>query len=562
MTQAVEFSAALLFICLCDVRITEVSTVKESSMDLYKVILVDDEEEVREAIRKRIDWEEIGFSVVGTAENGEDALELAESCEPDVVMTDIQMPFMDGLTLLRKLKEKLPDLRSVIFSGYDDFEYAKEAIRLESEEYILKPVDADELRKVFIRIKERLDDQIRQRRNVEQLSKYYEDSRPMMKEQLIIGLLEGRELQFDLERYQKDFDLQIESAFYCAGAFRITPIKEDKENLDKNLMAVSLKQMVLERFKDVLPIEALVYLDTVTVLARLKSTQQYTIFVDEMDKICKIAHRSLDANVSAGIGRVYGNAESIHTSFLEAKDAFHHRIFVGENQAICINDVDPTSHIEDYISEKQIRHIIRQVKIGTNESLEAEIRDFIEKLKKSDFGLGQLQIFYAEFVVELLRLMRGHNINIAQTGLGNINTNEEMEGFASMDEFADRLINLAGIIREKISSTRLDTTKKLAEDAKQYIADHYNESKLSVDDICSHLGVGTSYFSSVFKKETGMSFITYLTNYRMNEAQRLLDSTDEKSYIIAGLVGYEEPNYFSYVFKKHFGISPSKYRQV
>ena len=531
-------------------------------MDLYKVILVDDEEEVREAIRKRINWEEIGFTVAGTAENGEDALELAETCEPDVVMTDIQMPFMDGLTLLRKLKERFPDLRSVIFSGYDDFEYAKEAIRLESEEYILKPVDAEELRKVFIRIKERLDEQIRQRRNVEQLSKYYEDSRPMMKDQLIIGLLEGRELQFDLERYQRDFDLQIESAFYCAGAFRITPIKDETENLDKNLMAVSLKQMVTERFKDVLPIEALVYLDTVSVLARLKSTKQYSDFVAEMDRICRIAHRSLGANVCAGIGRVYGNAESIHTSFLEAKDAFHHRIFVGENQAICINDVDPTSHIEDYISEKQIRHIIRQVKIGTDESLEREIRDFIEKLKKSDFGPGQLQIFYAEFVVELLRLMRGHNINIAETELGTINTNKEMEGFASLDEFADRLIGLANSIREKISSTRLDTTKRLAEDAKQYIADHYNESGLSVDDICSHLGVGTSYFSSIFKKETGMSFITYLTNYRMNEAQRLLDSTDEKSYIIAGLVGYEEPNYFSYVFKKHFGISPSKYRQV
>ena len=142
-------------------------------MDLYKVILVDDEEEVREAIRKRINWEEIGFTVAGTAENGEEALELAESCEPAVVMTDIQMPFMDGLTLLRKLKERFPDLRSVIFSGYDDFEYAKEAIRLESEEYILKPVDADELRKVFVRIKGRLDEQIEQRRNVEQLSKYH-----------------------------------------------------------------------------------------------------------------------------------------------------------------------------------------------------------------------------------------------------------------------------------------------------------------------------------------------------------------------------------------------------
>ncbi|MBR4719413.1 MAG: response regulator [Lachnospiraceae bacterium] len=530
-------------------------------MDLYKVILVDDEEEVREAIRRRINWGEIGFEVVGSAENGEEALELAESNEPDVVMTDIQMQFMDGLTMLKKMKEKIPDLRSVIFSGYDDFEYAKEAIRLEAEEYILKPVDADELRAVFTRIKERLDEQIRQRRNVEQLSKYYEESRPMMKEQLIIGLLEGRELQFDLERYQRDYDLQIESAFYCAGAFRITTSGDDGERLNKNLMAVSLKQIVEERFKEVLPVEALVYLDTVCVLARLKSTEQYGIFIEEMDKICKIAHKSLDANVSAGIGRVYGNAESIHTSFLEAKDAFHYRIFVGENQALCISDVDPSCPIEDYVSEKQIRHIMRQVKVGTRESLENEIREFTDKLKRSDISLNQLQIFYAEFMVELLRLLRGHGISAAQTELGNVNTYEELEGFASMDEFADRLIEITGRIREKISSGRLDTTKKLAEDAKQYIADHYSESTLSVDEICMHLGVGTSYFSSVFKKETGVSFVTYLTQVRMNEAQRLLDTTDEKSYIIAGMVGYEEPNYFSYVFKKHFGISPSKYRQ-
>lgn len=530
-------------------------------MSLYKVILVDDEEEVREAIRKRIDWESIGFTVAGTAENGEEALELAEAEEPDVVMTDIQMPFMDGLTMLKKLKEKLPDLRSVIFSGYDDFEYAKEAIRLEAEEYILKPVDADELKAIFLRIKERLDEQMEQRRNVEQLSRYYEEIRPIMKEQLIIGLLEGRELQFDLERYQRDYDLELESAFYCAGAFRITPTGDNKDRLNKNLMAVSLKQIVTERFKDVLPVEAFVYLDTVCVLARLKSTAQHSIFINEMDKICKIAHKTLDADVCAGIGRVYGNAESIHKSFIEAKDAFHHRIFVGENQAIFINDVEPSYPIEDYVSEKQIRHIMRQIKIGTRESLDSEIYDFIDKLKRTNINLNQLQIFYAEFVVELLRLCRGHGISAADVGMSNINTNEELTQMASMDEFAARLSELSNTLREKIGSERLDSTKKFAADAKQYIADHYSESKLSVDEICSHLGVGTSYFSSVFKKEMGKSFVTYLTEVRMNEAQRLLDTTDEKSYIIAGMVGYEEPNYFSYVFKKHFGVSPSKYRQ-
>ncbi|MBR1909485.1 MAG: response regulator, partial [Lachnospiraceae bacterium] len=506
-------------------------------MSLYKVILVDDEEEVREAIRNRIDWESIGFTVAGTAENGEEALELAEAEEPDVVMTDIQMPFMDGLTMLKKLKEKLPDLRSVIFSGYDDFEYAKEAIRLEAEEYILKPVDADELKAIFLRIKERLDEQMEQRRNVEQLSRYYEEIRPIMKEQLIIGLLEGRELQFDLERYQRDYDLELESAFYCAGAFRITPTGDNKDRLNKNLMAVSLKQIVTERFKDVLPVEAFVYLDTVCVLARLKSTAQHSTFINEMDKICKIAHKTLDADVCAGIGRVYGNAESIHKSFIEAKDAFHHRIFVGENQAIFINDVEPSYPIEDYVSEKQIRHIMRQIKIGTRESLDSEIYDFIDKLKRTNINLNQLQIFYAEFVVELLRLCRGHGISAQDVGMSNINTNEELTQMASMDEFAARLSELSNTLREKIGSERLDSTKKFAADARQYIADHYSESKLSVDEICSHLGVGTSYFSSVFKKEMGKSFVTYLTEVRMNEAQRLLDTTDEKSYIIAGMVG-------------------------
>ena len=123
-------------------------------MDYYKVMLVDDEDEVRQAIERRVNWEEIGFKVVASAENGEEALEKAEKYQPDVVMSDIHMPFMDGLTFCRKLKEQLPGTRIIIFSGYDEFEYAKEAIRLEAEEYILKPIDAEELKKIFLRIKD------------------------------------------------------------------------------------------------------------------------------------------------------------------------------------------------------------------------------------------------------------------------------------------------------------------------------------------------------------------------------------------------------------------------
>ena len=108
-------------------------------MNLYSIILVDDEEEVRKSIIKQIDWESAGFKVVGDAENGEDGLEKIELLEPNVVLTDIRMPYMDGLTLTEKIRQRYPSTKVVIFSGYDDFEYAQRAIKLNVTEYILKP---------------------------------------------------------------------------------------------------------------------------------------------------------------------------------------------------------------------------------------------------------------------------------------------------------------------------------------------------------------------------------------------------------------------------------------
>ena len=126
-------------------------------MSLYSVMLVDDEEEVIQIIMKKLDWASMGFQIVGYAHNGAEALELAEECQPDVVMTDIKMPYMDGLELSRRLKERYPSIRIIIFSGFDEFEYAKEAVHLEIEEYVLKPLNAAEITKVFEDLKKKSD---------------------------------------------------------------------------------------------------------------------------------------------------------------------------------------------------------------------------------------------------------------------------------------------------------------------------------------------------------------------------------------------------------------------
>ena len=151
-------------------------------MNLYRIILVDDEEEVRKSIIKKIDWQSAGFQVVGDAENGQDALEKIEALKPEVVLTDIRMPYMDGLTLAGKLRQKYPSIKLVIFSGFDDFEYAKQAIKLNVIEYILKPVNVEELTAILQKIKFNLDEEIAQRRNVDILRENYRKSIPIIRE--------------------------------------------------------------------------------------------------------------------------------------------------------------------------------------------------------------------------------------------------------------------------------------------------------------------------------------------------------------------------------------------
>lgn len=161
-------------------------------MEPYKVLLADDEEDIRVGISQKMDWAELGFTLVGEADNGQDALELAESLLPDVVLTDIKMPFLDGLELCRILTEQLPASKFVVFSGFDDFEYAKQAIQMNVSEYILKPINAAELSAVLRRLKDQLDRERTERQNMEFFRSQYTESLPVLQELFYTRLLDGR----------------------------------------------------------------------------------------------------------------------------------------------------------------------------------------------------------------------------------------------------------------------------------------------------------------------------------------------------------------------------------
>ena len=525
-------------------------------MSLYRVMLVDDEEDVRQAIARKIDWEEIGFEVVASAENGQEALELQARVHPDVVMTDIKMPFMDGLTLTRKLKENRKNTKVIIFSGFDEFEYAKEAIKLEAEEYLLKPLNASELKNVFLRIRENLVREIDQRRNESRLNAYYQESLPIMREQFLIGLLEGKIPDEKIDETLASYEMEMKANYYAVA---VGTVEQNEGSAENRLLNISLKQIMEENLGG-MGYRTIVYLDKVIVIALFEDEDRFTYFIYLMDQVCKIARRVLDANTTIGIGTPCIKRSNLHRSYKEAKNALDYRVLVDSNQAIYIKDVEPKTEEGDRISQLGVQDILREVKLGTKEDLEGSIHVFLKNLKQSKVSLPQYQIFLMELIAEIYKLGRSYEIDMNQIFPPQDNIYQNLYQLDSPEALGSWMRDICMKVRHVIRRERADSTKSIIERAKHYVQENYGDSNLSVEGICKELNVSPAYFSTLFKKETGMTFVAYVTAVRMERAVELLNTTEDKTYMIAEKVGYTEPNYFSYVFKKTYGIAPSRYR--
>ena len=218
-------------------------------MDKYTVLLADDEEEVIQVIMKKINWEGLGFSVIGYANNGVKALEMVEEFQPDVVMTDVKMPYMDGMELSSRIKTEFPATKILLFTGFDEFEYAKEAVHLEVEEYILKPLNSLELTNVFTQLKIKLDQEISEKRNVQTLQKYYMESLPLLQANFYSTLIEGRIREEEVEKFLTDYQISFSGPYYCCLVVHTSSSQVPKD-MNPLLLFTSVQKQVMEHLGD------------------------------------------------------------------------------------------------------------------------------------------------------------------------------------------------------------------------------------------------------------------------------------------------------------------------
>ena len=522
-------------------------------MELYRVLLVDDEEDIREGISRKMDWLGLGFSLVGEAANGQDALELAESLRPDVILTDIKMPFMDGLELCRILTDRLPAARFVVFSGFDAFEYAKQAIQMNVVEYILKPINADELSAVLRRLKDQLDRERAERRNVELLRSRYTENLPVLRELFYANLLDGHiEPGTERERAARlDIDLQGEE--WAVGLAYIGSDRRDA------LSTLSV-QKLLEESLTADRCRLTLYNDWVAVIVSL--TESFTIYdlIRVLDRVCTLAASYLGLTLTVGVGAPCKELSGMARSATEARTALEYRSMVGRGQVIYIGDLEPDGGQVLTFEEADERTLTAAVRLGSEQEVRDAAAALAGKIREANPSARQYNLFLMELVTHLMKMTRrsgvgveevfgtGFSLPIQDSALPSL---EELEGWC-----AERYLRLWTLIRRR----QTDSAGQTVETAKEYIRQHYAESDLSVEKLCAYLHLSSTYFSTLFKRETGTSFTAYVTTVRMEAAAEAIRGTEEKTYLIAQRCGYEDPNYFSYVFKRHFGVTPTKYR--
>ena len=536
----------------------------DNSGNRYSVLLVDDEEDVIRIIMKKLDWESMGLVIIGHAANGVEALEMAEELSPDIVMTDIKMPYMDGLTLCKKLKELSRTIRVIIFSGFDEFEYAKEAIKMEAAEYLLKPVNAVELKEVFERVKNDLDRELDEKRNTDKLRAYYMESLPVLQESFYMALLEGRIAPEQIGRYMDSYQVQLQGPYYVVAVLHISQQSlEEESRMDPFLQAVSVRKFAEEQVEDRWRSRVVIYLGDIIMISQMHSREEMLEYTNEMDRLCRMAKKVCNARITAGIGYLCDNLEQLPLSYQGAKQAVSYRVLYGNTRAISISEVEPAEHVElnwEDVYSTYIQQIMKKVRVGEQDGLEKAISQFTEWLSGEQISMQKYRIVMMELVAELFRFTASHNLNPENVFGGNVDVYSQVLQMESAEVLDRWLRRVCTNLQNAVMNERQDSTKFFVKNAEEYVKEHFADQDLGVDEVCRKLNVSAAYFSTIFKKETGKTFVRYLTDYRMEKAVNMLMTGNEKTYVIAEKVGYTEPNYFSYVFKKQFGMSPSKYK--
>ncbi len=519
---------------------------------MYTILLVDDEDEARKSIKELTPWNEYGFEVIGEASNGLEALDFVSETLPDVIITDIRMPYLDGIGFIEEVRARYsPSVDVIILSGYDEFTFAQTAMRLNVAEYVLKPVSVSSMKEVLRRARERLDQDRAKVSDKERMETFYKDAVEVYRERFLATLIAPARRQESqiIKEKAAEYGVPLSGRLFAAA---IIDIPADMQAAVASITAEAMK-------------------DDSSTIPFLYENQEVIIFTSGMESsfsplFSKQIYRTLSLLQSRflhyfpqafniGIGEMVTDILNLPVSYRSAVEALNYSQLYPDQHIISINDVETVESDRSGDTGDRKTELVMAIKFGNSSDTETAVHSFFEGIMDTpnvqNAAITVLSIISeicASYGRNAATLLDGEDLFLALSHANSLSRAEKL------------MTKLALKANEAASGARENSRIQFVENAKRIIMEKYQDPAFGLDQVAEEISVSPAYFSTTFKKETGVSFVQYLTNVRLEKAKELLKNTDAKTYEIAEQIGFSEPNYFSFIFRKKLGESPSRYR--
>lgn len=537
---------------------------------MFKVLIIDDEPIIRKGLKNVINWKNFECEVCGEAEDGLEGSALIESCLPDIIITDIRMPEVDGLTMLREMKDKVPDSKIIILTGHRNFDYVQEAIKIGAFDFLLKPSKIEELNDVISRAVKEIKFQKERTEEFDKLRVLFNQNIPVLREKFLYDVI------YEINTSKSEILEKLELFNIKLDSFILLIVQQDVDEsnhkvtnqYDRHLYQFGIINNFSEVFSDKFEVISITLNDTG--IAFLVMPQKYNMedVFEVIDKKCTylqdIISNCFGFTVTIAVSSQGTKAEDLLNKYKECREALEHKIYLGNNSIIYQGDVNTFFKYDDHsMLEKLQKALIEGIKSGNSQLVTEKLNEIAGYIKSNESMSIKFVKSFCQNTVSMIS-----NIRMTLLSADNEKKTEadDLGGAYALIDKSDSFEELDLILREiadnvtaKINSYNNKSIRLVLRKAIEYMKSHYHE-QVTLNEVAEHTFVSTYYISRMFKREMGINFVDYLNEIRIDKAKEMLKDVRFKTYEVAEKVGIPDAHYFSKLFKKYVGVTPTEFR--
>ena len=528
---------------------------------MYKVMIVDDEIFVRIGLRSMIDWESIGFQIVGEAGNGEAAFEKFLALKPDLIFTDIKMPKKDGFWLIDKIREANPNIEIIVLTAYDDFSYVRKALKLQVSDYLLKAeMEEEQVKEMMIKRRNEMEE--RQGRGKKESASYDIEQ----EKELLLGLMLNKQKPIEMlkEKFQV-MNITYQEYCFCLVQFDFSSsLKERKGMIEQDTsLLFACKQLInasfLERYEYCFTKQ---FGKSITCLLISKKMRNEDV-IGMIKEIRKSTYRYFNISFKSINSLIQCELEEARKDvdwFYQATDS----LFLLKNGEHIFQE-NRRDHIDErevqqqnIYTREQVERLVEKLCFGQEESAKKIIQEMKAECKcwkgtSINLKLRLVQ-FTNYFYQSCMGYLKGEENNILEYQRALIHSIDLEEAFSILEKYQKSVV-------EEIREQNIDDVELLVQKAVSYVEKYYAE-KLTLEEVANYVGISRYYFSNLFKKTKKIGFSTYLNQVRIEHAKKLIFDPKLSIVEVANAVGFHDQPYFSKIFKKYTGMTVTEFRET